>query len=124
MAKKRLLVIDDDPRFRALVDAAFSEDFEVAGVVDWDEAKARCRAVPPDLVLVDVCIPRMGGLAIVGELASAEETRGIPVLVVSSLSLGGAARLAFSGQPNVRGIVDKLGGLAAFRAAVDSAVPR
>ena len=122
MAKRRLLVIDDDPRFRALVDVAFSEDFEIAAVEEWSEAKAECRRERPDLVLVDVCIPRMGGLAIVGALASDEETRDIPVLVVSSLSLGGPARRSFTEQPNVRGIVDKLGGLAAFKNAVTSAV--
>ncbi len=122
MPKKRLLVIDDDPRFRALVGEAFSQDFEISTFEDWSEANAACRQEAPDLVLVDVCIPRMGGLAIVAALAADEDLRHIPVLVVSSLSLAGPARVSFTAQPNVRGIVDKLGGLAAFRNAVTTAV--
>ncbi|MBI4345595.1 MAG: response regulator [Elusimicrobia bacterium] len=120
--KKRLLVIDDDPRFRALVLEAFSAEFEVAAASDFEEGLGACRRETPDLILVDVCIPRMGGLAIVGALANDDATRRVPVLVVSSLSLAGSARSSFSSKPNVRGIVDKVAGMAAFRAAVASAV--
>lgn len=119
--RKKLVVIDDDPRFRELFEDTFSADFEVTSAKDWDEGAGACREEAPAAVIVDLFMPRVNGLSIVHALAEDEATRDIPVLVVSSSCVDAPMRLALAAQSNVRRILDKLSGLRGLREAVAAA---
>ncbi|ADN75274.1 response regulator receiver protein [Ferrimonas balearica DSM 9799] len=59
----KVLVVEDDPVFRQLVSDYCSQiGLTVSGAEDGQEALERFHDVQPDLVLVDLCMPRMGGL--------------------------------------------------------------
>ncbi|MBY5921272.1 response regulator [Ferrimonas balearica] len=58
-----VLVVEDDPVFRQLVsDYCTQLGLAVTGAEDGQEALERFHDIEPDLVLVDLCMPRMGGL--------------------------------------------------------------
>ncbi len=60
-----MLVVDDQPFMRAGMKAILGVDggLEVVGeAIDGQEAIARCRELRPDLILMDVSMPKMGGL--------------------------------------------------------------
>lgn len=122
MARKRVLVIDDDPGFRNLIEDALSGDFEVSGAKDWNEGMQACRGGKADVLLVDFVIPRVNGLKMVRALARSEVTRRIPVVVVTASYLDSVTRRALS-QANVRRTVDKLAGVRAVRQALMHAAP-
>jgi len=85
MARARtILVADDDPeclqRARAVLEA---EGFRVTTARDGDEALAKLRAAPPDLVLLDIIMPRRNGYQVCRALRADPALRALPVLFVS-----------------------------------------
>jgi CheY-like chemotaxis protein len=84
-AARRILLVDDDQTFRYLTKQIFtgmSHEFtEAATGLDGLEA---ARAAHPDIIFLDLMMPKMSGYEVLEQLRAAPETRGIPVIVVSS----------------------------------------
>ena len=77
-----VLVVDDEPAFReGLRQALKQEGFIVHLAADGEEALEVWRAYKPDLVLLDVMLPRMSGIDVCREIRSVDET---PVIMVSA----------------------------------------
>ncbi|MBI5641892.1 MAG: response regulator [Deltaproteobacteria bacterium] len=82
--KPRILAVDDDERNLALLTAKLErEGYEVANARNGIEALARVEADPPDLILMDVMMPQMDGYEALRHLKSREETRYIPVIMLT-----------------------------------------
>src|SRR6266702_3439862 len=68
-AGHRVLVVDDDKSFRALARNVLRRaGFAVGEAEDADVALAVAVQTPPDLVLLDVCLPRVSGYELYAEL--------------------------------------------------------
>jgi two-component system, chemotaxis family, chemotaxis protein CheY len=83
---KRVLVVDDSETIRREVaEALGTTDFEVVQAVDGLDGLARV-ADNPDLsiVLLDVNMPKLGGLAMLEQLNEDPKTRHIPVLILTT----------------------------------------
>lgn len=77
-----VLVVDDEPAFReGLRQALTQEGFVVHLAADGEEALEVWKAYKPDLVLLDVMLPRMSGIDVCREIRSVDET---PVIMVSA----------------------------------------
>lgn len=82
--KPRVLAVDDDERNLALLTAKLErEGYEVVNARNGIEALARIRQNPPDLILMDVMMPQMDGYEALRQLKSREETRYIPVIMLT-----------------------------------------
>jgi DNA-binding response OmpR family regulator len=80
------MVVDDDALLRSSVAAVLiDEGYEVELAGDGVDALAKIHANPPDVILLDVLMPRMNGKALLETLHSSSETAGIPVLVMTAL---------------------------------------
>jgi two-component system nitrogen regulation response regulator GlnG len=78
----RVLVVDDDPEIRqVLVETLAPHGFRVATAADGRAALAAIRAEPPAVVLLDLEMPRMGGMEVLAALQA--ERREIPVIVLT-----------------------------------------
>jgi two-component system NtrC family response regulator/two-component system response regulator HydG len=65
MAKQRILIVDDEPNARAGLRTILTEEgYDIAEAADGEEGFARLQEWGPDLVLADVRMPRMDGLAL------------------------------------------------------------
>ena len=87
MSVRRVYVADDDPAMRQLVTMAMAVIPDVALQV-FDNGLDLLRAVqdaPPDLVVTDIMLPRLEGLAVAGFLKFDEALHHVPVLVISSV---------------------------------------
>ncbi|HEV3028189.1 MAG TPA: HD domain-containing phosphohydrolase [Planctomycetota bacterium] len=85
MKKSRILIVDDEAANRGLVRRVLDPlGYEVVEACDGQEALAAIAADPPDLVLLDLVMPRMDGYAVVQALKSDPETRLIPVVMLTS----------------------------------------
>jgi signal transduction histidine kinase len=81
---KRVLLVDDNADMREYGIVVLGEHFDVEAVEDGEEALAAARNNPPDLVIADVMMPKLDGLALLRELRGNEGTRAVPVILLSA----------------------------------------
>lgn len=80
-----VLVCDDEEPLRALVRASLAgEGYEVAEAADGDEALALARRRRPDLILLDMMMPRRSGVDVLAELKRDPELAGTPVVMLTA----------------------------------------
>jgi DNA-binding response OmpR family regulator len=84
LAPRTVLVVDDDAPLRALCRATLDEaGFRVLEAGDGDEALEVIARDRPDLILLDVMMPRLSGWAVAAELLAEPETGEIPIVFIS-----------------------------------------
>ena len=84
---KRVLVVEDDRFLRRACEASLRRrGLTVLGAGDGEEGLRLARAEAPDLILLDVLMPKLTGLEVLQALRGAEATRSIPVLILSNSS--------------------------------------
>lgn len=81
--RARLLVVDDQPVNIRLVHEILTGEHDVFVATSGALAISFCQKSPPDLVLLDVRMPGMDGLAVCRHLKANSETAGIPVMFVT-----------------------------------------
>lgn len=77
----KMLVVDDDPAWRALYRMGFEGDFEVFEAVDGLDALAALDRVRPNIIVLDLRMPHLDGMGFLRQM----ERRGlkVPVIVCS-----------------------------------------
>jgi two-component system chemotaxis response regulator CheY len=91
----RILLLEDDATFRDLVAAALKRaGYDVTTANDGQAGWDALDKAAPDLILLDLAMPRMDGLAFLRRLRGTEKWAAVPVLVVSANS--GAASNAMT----------------------------
>ncbi len=82
-----VLVVDDEAVNRKLVQALLSSrGYRVEEASNGEEAVSKVRALRPDLILLDIMMPRLDGLQTCRILKQDEETRLIPVVLLTALA--------------------------------------
>jgi len=85
MSPGTILVVDDSPTDLSLLLAALRpKGFRLLSAADGDEALVTARREHPDLVLLDVILPRRNGFQVCRQLKTEAETRDIKVILVTS----------------------------------------
>lgn len=84
--KRILLVEDDDSLASVYVTRLQAEGFDVRRVADGEEALATARTYKPDLVLLDVMMPRVSGFDVLDILRNTPETANLKVIMLTALS--------------------------------------
>ena len=83
----RILLVEDSKPIRRENERALLEaGYEVVCAVDGESALRFAKDLKPDLILLDMILPKMSGPEVLRELKSDPVTAGIPVVVLSSLS--------------------------------------
>lgn len=86
MPKKRILVIDDQEEVLSLLkDSLWACDFEVKVSKDSKDTLSLVKSFKPDLILLDLFMPDIGGFEICEILNDHPEIRGIPIIIISGL---------------------------------------
>lgn len=81
----RVLVADDDDDVRRLLVANLRlEGYEVTGCDNGDDARELARTMAPDVIVLDVMMPKRDGFDVLAALKSNPATRGIPVVLLSA----------------------------------------
>jgi CheY-like chemotaxis protein len=80
-----LLVVDDDLDTRTfLIDALSLHGYQVWTAASGAEATERVKELRPDLILLDLRMPGMDGYDVIRQLKGDEETRPIPIIVITA----------------------------------------
>jgi PAS domain S-box-containing protein len=80
----RILVVEDNPEMRRFICDALSTEFNVVAAPDGETALEAALACPPDLLVTDLMLPRLGGDRLVDALHAAPGLKDLPVLVLSA----------------------------------------
>lgn len=84
MIKKKILLVDDDPNLVLMTKSRLeASDFDVMSVQSGIEAIKAAEELKPDLIILDILMPAMEGIEVCHHLKAGEETRKIPVIVIS-----------------------------------------
>jgi CheY-like chemotaxis protein len=82
----RVLIADDNPQGVELLEAYLSEtDYDVQTAADGEETLQKVKAWQPDLILLDVMMPRISGFEVCKRLRANAATRDIAVLMITAL---------------------------------------
>jgi len=85
--KPTILVVDDeDLNLRVIEAMLLPLNYEVVLARDGEEALAKVRDISPDLVLLDIMMPKLDGFEVARRLKEGEKTKTIPVVMVTALS--------------------------------------
>jgi DNA-binding response OmpR family regulator len=84
--KTILVVEDEEPLRRAVVDTLTHEGFQVIEAKDGQEGIAQALAHTPNLILLDILMPNMDGRATLKKIRNTESTKDIPVIMLTNMS--------------------------------------
>ena len=86
MSQKYILVVDDDPDLVETVAMMLeSKDCEVGKAYDGIEGEESIKERRPDLIILDIMMPRKDGYVLCSELKANEETRDIPIILLTAV---------------------------------------
>jgi DNA-binding response OmpR family regulator len=95
--KPRILIVDDEPDLLTVLRFGLeAAGFEVVQASDGEQALGLARQLVPDLMILDLMLPRMDGYKVCRALKSDARYRGVPIFILS----------ARSGEPDRRMALD------------------
>jgi len=105
--KKTVLVVDDNQNFSQLMQCALEDEFEIFTAADGLEGVEKAAGILPDIILMDVMMPNVSGLEMARMLTAEEETKNIPIIVLTSSNLDKGMPALFKQERNVRHFLSK-----------------
>ena len=85
--RKKILVVDDDPIFvRTITHRLEMNEYDVVAAADGEEAIDIALRERPDMILLDIFMPRLDGHDVLDRLRGMDQTRHIPVIMTTGLS--------------------------------------
>jgi two-component system sensor histidine kinase/response regulator len=84
LKRQKILIVDDNPKNRAICEEIFEEDFDLIHAEDGMAALQLIRERHPDVVLLDVMMPGINGYEVCQRMKADAETGHIPVIIVSA----------------------------------------
>ena len=85
MSKGRILVVDDEIYIVHILDFSLGmEGYEVLTALDGEQALERLKNEKPDLIVLDIMMPKVDGYEVCRAIKSSPETQHIPVILLSA----------------------------------------
>ncbi len=85
MGKSILIVEDDATLQRTLQEYLQTEGFDVFSAVDGEEALATIENLKPDLILLDIILPKKDGYEVIKEIRAREDMKETPIVLLTNL---------------------------------------
>lgn len=92
--KKILLIEDEVALNKTLKEYLTGEKFEILSAFDGETGLSMAKEKLPDLVLLDIILPKKDGYAVLDELRSDEKTQNIPVIILTNMESSDDVRRA------------------------------
>lgn len=83
---KKILIVDDDMTLRELYEERIkAEGYTILSASDGEEAIEKATKEKPDLLLLDIMMPKINGIDVMKMLREKEETKDIPIIILTAL---------------------------------------
>jgi DNA-binding response OmpR family regulator len=118
MKKKKILLVEDDVSLADIYRTRFeAEGFEVIWVSDGEQSLVKAMEIIPDLIIMDIMMPKIDGFNAIDILKNTDETKDVVIIAVSALSQPsdinrakqlGADDFLVKSQVNISDVVSKI----------------
>jgi len=85
--KRKILIVDDEPNVRRLLRILLKKKFTVVEAEDGGQAVEIAGVEKPDLILMDIMMPKMDGYTSCYALKSEPATKSIPIIMLTAIDL-------------------------------------
>jgi DNA-binding response OmpR family regulator len=85
MAKKILIIEDEETLQKALAQYLEEDKFEVFSAMDGEKGVELAKSEKPDIILLDIILPKKDGFQVLEEIKQDENTKNIPVILLTNL---------------------------------------
>ncbi len=87
IGKPKIVLIEDNPDNRTTIKAILGQGYEINEAEDGEIGLSMIRSVKPDLVLLDISLPKMDGFEVVNELRNDKDICDTPVIAVTAKAM-------------------------------------
>ncbi|MDD3888148.1 MAG: response regulator [Patescibacteria group bacterium] len=118
MSKSKILIVEDDQFLVKIYQTKLeSEGFDIELALDGEEGIEKAGKFMPELILLDLILPKMNGFEVLKKLKTDEKTKNIPVIVLSNLGQEsdvkqgmelGAVNYLIKSDHSINEIIDKI----------------
>lgn len=85
----RILVVEDDPGMLRMYERAFRfAGHKVEGAADGKVGLEKIKEVLPELILLDIMMPKVNGMEVLSALKANSQTKNIPVVMMTNITSG------------------------------------
>jgi CheY-like chemotaxis protein len=105
MDKKKILIADDETGIRLTLGRILDKDYVVLEATNGEEAVEIAKVQKPDLILMDLIMPKMDGYAACSQIKADEATKGIPVVILTAV--GNELNKKFATEMGAEGYITK-----------------
>ena len=96
MSKGKILVVDDEIYIVHILDFSLGmEGYEVITALDGEQALEKVKSEKPDLIVLDIMMPKLDGYEVCKNIKSSAETQHIPVILLSAKGRNVDQKLGF-----------------------------
>lgn len=96
-AKKKILIVDDDPALRQLYNVELSQkNYVVVEAIDGEDGLIKAKQEKPDLILLDVMMPKFDGIAYLSKIKEDSDMSKIPVIMLTNFGQENLIQQAFN----------------------------
>jgi CheY-like chemotaxis protein len=104
----KMLIVDDNVEFKTMVSCYFTDKgYKVAMADDGRDGLAKIKAEKPDIILLDVMMPDIGGIEVLRELQTDDDLKQIPVIVITGTYFDKNMNELFRQESNCREFISK-----------------
>lgn len=105
---QKVLIIDDEKDMRVYLEAVFRKaGYETESAADGDEGVWLAEARKPDLITLDVLMPKKSGIKAYRSLRTSDKTASIPIIVLTGLTRSDDFFGDFGDLPTPEAVVEK-----------------
>jgi CheY-like chemotaxis protein len=84
---KKILIVEDDEFYRKIYKKKFElAQYEVETAVNGEEGLSKMKSFKPDLVFMDLMMPKIDGFTTIEQAKADDELKDIPIVVLTNLS--------------------------------------
>jgi DNA-binding response OmpR family regulator len=85
-ARPRVLVIDDEPSIRKIIRLKLTQNgYDPVEARDGEDAWEKLDTVKPAMLILDIMMPKLDGIALLRRIRDSERWRGLPVIVLTAV---------------------------------------
>lgn len=92
----KILLVDDDQALRQLYNVELSKSYQVVEAADGEDGLFKAKSEKPDLILLDVMMPKVDGIAYLTKIKEDPELASIPIIMLTNFGQENLIQQAFN----------------------------